>query len=164
MAIQALTALLGDLWYDRLTLVGELWEHAAAFQWSMESIYSHVYFLSSGLSTTKFSLEEVLAALEDRNRLSKHNSWSNFRIFNSHAYAPRLLQSKFGHGFLRLQPGDPRVCETGACKARYFGSEVKGAAGAALKAAQTKLKECQQNKGRSFLNKSRTKRRLYPPT
>ena len=56
------------------------------------------------------------------------------------------------------------VCETGACKARYFGSEVKGAAGAALKAAQTKLKECQQNKGRSFLNKSRTKRRLYPPT
>ena len=149
--LQVLSELLQDLWYDRLVLVGDLWDHATAFDWTMESIHAHIYFLSSGLSTTKFTLEEVLSSMQDRNRDYKHNVWSLHRMYAHHCYAPRLMQSKFGQGFLRLQRGDPRVCDTGACNASFFGSGVRGSMPAVLLQGHKRLHEYQSNQGHSPL-------------
>ncbi|CAE7480118.1 HMCN1, partial [Symbiodinium necroappetens] len=95
---RAVERLLSDLWYDRLTLVGDLWDHAQHFGWAMESVHSHVYFLSCGVSTTKFTLEEVLASLKDRGRESNHGIWSIYRVYNQQAYCSRFLNSRFGQG------------------------------------------------------------------
>ena len=138
-SLQALNEIVQDLWYDKLTIVSDLWLHGERWGWAMEALHDHVYWLSSGLSTTKFTLEEVLASLADRGRDAKHNVWNIYRIYGGHGYCRRMMESCFGNGFVKLQHGDARVADAGLCKPSYFGSDMKQATGTVLQNASKML-------------------------
>ena len=148
LAPQVVKAAVSDLWYDKLTSVQEFWNHASTFNWAIESVYNHCWFLAATLSTTKFTLEEVLAAMQDKSRLAKHNNISAHRMYFQHSFCSRLMQSQLGNGFVKLQPADILEAKSHTLTARSFHAyEIASASSQVLSKAKTFLGNLKPKEG-----------------
>ena len=113
----------------------------------MDAVHNHCWFLSATLSTTKFTLEEVLAAMQDKSRISKHNHISAHKMYFQHAFCTRMMNSKLGQGFLRLQPNDIAHARPNVLPVSSFRGAVPTSSSEVLKQCSVELKKLKGSEG-----------------